>query len=488
MKKVISYIGSKEKLLTFIKDEVDSYIKNDNVSGKRHFIDGFTGTTVVSKYISLMHPDWDITMFDISKYSSVLSSLVSANEIDKTELIQRLDILDKLDPVAGLFFNEFSINGNVSTIDKERFDIVFGNQSYHSRMFFTENVGKKIDAIRNKIIEWLSSGKIDRNMFNSLMLFLVRYVDKNANTTSVYGAYLKKIKNSSLSNNHEFVSKQLINAFCENGLITTKSIGKKTFETGNTIELLESLDYSDKNIIYLDPPYNTRRYESNYHILNYVVDENFNVKHIKHNSKTGLPANSAKNPFSSKVTFKNAFESMICTSLKKAPVVFVSFNNEGEFTQDDINYLKERLSLNIQKRTKCYKRFTSGEGSGKNNNKSNTVDEILWVITKSDHAGEINAYSYNEEYLCKKLNLLEERLADLVKEFDGCNIFDHVEEFNNIDSQINEVRKEVSLNNISYKSNIDWNNVFSDEKILPDINIEKDEVTRRKISIPNLET
>ena len=39
----------------------------------------------------------------------------------------------------------------------------------------------------------------------------------------------------------------------------------------DTFELIQNIDY-DYDVLYLDPPYNWRIYDSNYHLLNLIAD------------------------------------------------------------------------------------------------------------------------------------------------------------------------------------------------------------------------
>ena len=151
MKKIIRYIGSKEKLLGFLDETIFSKYKNDKIN----FLDGFTGTSVVSKHCQENY-DWNLFLSDISDYSDIISSRLFISLCSPT-VFKHLKQLQKLNGAQSIIFNEFSINGTPKTIDKES----FSTQTVNSRMFFTEEVGQKIDAMRNYIQGLFVNGDIN---------------------------------------------------------------------------------------------------------------------------------------------------------------------------------------------------------------------------------------------------------------------------------------------------------------------------------------
>jgi adenine-specific DNA-methyltransferase len=65
-------------------------------------------------------------------------------------------------------------------------------------MFFTEDNAKKADAIRTQIEKLREEKTINENEYYFLLESLLQSLDKVANTTSVYGAFLKKFKKKCL--------------------------------------------------------------------------------------------------------------------------------------------------------------------------------------------------------------------------------------------------------------------------------------------------
>ncbi len=365
MKKVIRYIGSKEKLIDFLDEVIFNKRK------KIKILDGFTGTTVVSKHLQ-ENTDNDIYMSDISNYSEILSARLYLEKCN-IEIFYHVENLIKISnkfesSSKGVFFNEFSINGNPTTIDKS----AFNNQNIKSRMFFTSDVGFKIDFMRKYIKELYDNKDINYYEKNLLLMLVVAFADKNANTTSVYGAYLKKQNRETIPLNIDFLN-------------ILKEEYKKQYKSpieyykGDIIDTLEKIPELD--VIYLDPPYNTRRYESNYHILNYLCDLNFQESEIKDGSKTGLPKKSIKNMFGSKKDTRIIFEEMINKSMIKSKELYISYSTDGEMSFEEIKNICDKNNLVLNTYTKDYKKYTSNNNNNNNNN-NKELKEIIYRIRK----------------------------------------------------------------------------------------------------------
>ena len=153
----------------------------------------------------------------------------------------------------------------------------------YNRMFFTCNNAKKIDTSRNYIDK--IKNELSENEYIFLLASIIESADKVANVACVYGAFLKKFKKTSLKN------------FILTPIHTKKNIiGKNKLYNTDIINLLENTF----DIVYLDPPYNSRQYGGNYSQLNYIAKNNKNIK-IK--GKTGLIENYNKSKFSQKKCF-----------------------------------------------------------------------------------------------------------------------------------------------------------------------------------------
>ena len=181
---------------------------------------------------------------------------------------------------------------------------------------------------------------------------------KVANTASVYGAFLKKLKKSA--------SKRLI---LEPAIFELNDNEHLVFNE-NANDLIKKIS---GDILYLDPPYNERQYCSNYHILE-TIARNDNPK-MK--GKTGLREySSQKSDFCIKNKVAIAFENLIKNADFK--YIFLSYNNEGLMSLDTIKNIMSKYG-EYKVFTQEYRRF---KADSKRKNKATTTIEYLHCLVK----------------------------------------------------------------------------------------------------------
>jgi adenine-specific DNA-methyltransferase len=170
----MNYIGSKYSLLDFIDHTIKSVVGED--MSQLVFCDLFAGTGIVGRHFKtqvsqVISNDWEY-------YSYILNRNYIGNHLEiegKDEYIEKLNQLDGID--NGFIYSQYCLGG--------------GN----NRQYFSDENGKKIDAARVAIEEWKNSGEISDDLYYFLLCSLIESADKHANTASVYGAFLKSLKN-----------------------------------------------------------------------------------------------------------------------------------------------------------------------------------------------------------------------------------------------------------------------------------------------------
>lgn len=354
MHKAIRYIGSKQKVLPFLEENLFKFLKNDDL-----FFDGFVGTGIVSQYVAEKHSSVVISGSDISLYSDILFNILNIGKAFKNddEIKKLIDEFNNENLIGGFIFNEFSHNGSPKTFAE-------------NRNFFHEKSGKTIDTFKYFITKKLNFNQITIEQSSVLLYLLLAYSCKVANTTSVFGAFLKgEAKYTPL--NIIFIEKIL------KDLTEIKKLKNTShFYLGDIVNNLKQIQ--KQNVIYLDPPYSTRRYESNYHILNFIVDFNFKDTYIKVGSKTGQPKEMIENSFSNKKKTEIVFSEMIEEGVNKSNILGISYNTDGVISQEWIESFCEKRKYNLETKKIIYKRFKS-KTEIKNTKK---LEEILWLIKK----------------------------------------------------------------------------------------------------------
>ncbi|MDO6992596.1 DNA adenine methylase [Brachyspira innocens] len=352
----MNYIGSKLSLLDFLYKSINSVIDKNCCS----FCDLFAGTGIVGRYFK--SKNFSIISNDIQYYSYVINKhyienhkyLYFKNLNDEIEDLKCADIKEKhlivceylnnIPYKEGFIYNNYSFGG---TKNKE-----------YQRIYFSDENALKCDAIRMKIEEWFQNNKINENEYYFLLTSLLENIDKCANTASVYGAFLKKIKNTASKTFNYYPANFFIN-----------DIEHKVYNK-DANELIETID---TDILYIDPPYNRRQYSDNYHMLETIAK--YDNPEIK--GKTGLRNDRIKSLYCSKNDVYNIFEDLI--NKAKSKYIFVSYNNEGLLSLEDIKTImsnKGEYGVFVKE----YNRFKAD--SKRNNSASSTFEYLHYCIVK----------------------------------------------------------------------------------------------------------
>ena len=332
----MNYIGSKLKLCSdFLPQTISSTCGND--LSNCTFCDIFAGTGIVGR--TFKSKVKKVISNDIEYYSYILNKNYIENHRpieNKAKYIEELNSIPLVDD--GFIYKNYCLGGS------------------GERQYFSDYNGKKIDSARKKIESWLCEQSIDYNLYYYLLCSLLESADKVANTASVYGAYLKKLKKSA--------QQELV-------------IQGAEFEINENQHIVYQMDANELikeisgDILYLDPPYNARQYGANYHLLNTIAE----YKPFEPRGKTGLRSYT-KSKYCSKNTVKEEFEFLIKNANFK--YIFLSYNNEGLMTVDEIESIMKKYGHYDLAQT-SYQRFKADSNRF---NKSDSTIEYLHILTK----------------------------------------------------------------------------------------------------------
>lgn len=328
----MNYIGSKHKLSDFIKSTIYQTVGND--LSTKIFCDLFAGTGIVGRNFKTEVKK--IISNDLEYYSYVLNKNYIENYLPIAKKDKIIEDLNQLQGKEGFIYKNYCINSN------------------SERQYFSSENGKKIDAIRQEIQNYKSNS----NLYFFLLASLLESTDKVANTASVYGAYLKKLKKTA--------QKELILLSADYELSHTNH---QVFNEDSN-QLIKKIS---GDILYLDPPYNARQYGANYHLLNTIaLYDEFIPK-----GKTGLRTYN-KSKYCSKVTVAKEFEMLIKNANFK--YIFLSYNNEGLMSFEKIKDIMSKFG-NYDFVTKNYQRFKADKDSNRNHI-ADTTQEFLHILEK----------------------------------------------------------------------------------------------------------
>ncbi len=288
----MNYIGSKYSLLIFLRETIEEV--TGFKEGKRFiFADIFAGTGVVGQ--AFRAAGAFCIANDIQYYSYVLNKHHIENSPGKDK--ELLDHLNSLEPKEGFIYRNYC------------------SGSGSGRNYFTDRNGMRCDAMRMELSRLKDSGEIDEGTYYYYLASLINSIDRYANTASVYGAFLKKIKNTA---KRDFELELLPETEGIKGEVHNKDANELISEISG-------------DVLYLDPPYNIRQYCSNYHVLETIA----RYDSPKLRGTTGLRDNKKQaSRYCSRKKVRAAFEDLI----KKADFkyVFLSYNNEGLMSLENI--------------------------------------------------------------------------------------------------------------------------------------------------------
>lgn len=218
------YTGSKFKLADWIVDLITEHCPGDS------FCDIFAGTAVMSK-----------SMIDHVSEIYINDFLFSNECIYKAFFEQQEFDLEKLEKICDYFRNL-----NIASLSSNYVSKNFGGK------FFSKNDAKLIGYIR-EYIEKISD--LNEKEKNVLLASLLYSADKAANTVGHYDAYIK--------------GKDVPDSFTFD-LVSPYQYDNKEIHISrkDANQLAKEISC---DIVYIDPPYNSRQYSRFYHVLENIT-------------------------------------------------------------------------------------------------------------------------------------------------------------------------------------------------------------------------
>lgn len=368
----MKYIGNKFRLLPFI----DKVITQEKLPSTGTFCDIFTGTTNVARFYK--KKGYKLITCDIMYYSYVFQyAYIKTNKYPSFSklLQQEKDIIQikKYIQFNSLFKedeNKVILQAILNYLNglpgEEAF--IYSNYSptgsskgKYRRQFFSDENAKRIDAIRNKIELWKNNNWLIEEEFFILLSSLIDAADFVANIAGTYGAFLKIWRSMALKS-----LKLLFPKLIESEI-------KHEVYLGDANELIKKIRC---DILYLDPPYNTRQYASNFHILETIA----RWDNPKIYGKTGLrPYDGEKSDYSVKGKCEDKFVDLI--NNVDCKYILMNYNNEGIIREKIIKeVLSEKGILRIFDQP--YRRFRTDSESEKRHFKvpDDTVIEKIYLV------------------------------------------------------------------------------------------------------------
>lgn len=334
----MNYIGSKYSLLDFLQTSINETAKCSPDSSSV-FADLFAGTGVVG--LTYKQHGYTVIANDIQKYSYVINKHYIENS-DDLNCKDLQNYLNNLSGIEGFIYKNYC----------------YGSGS--NRMYFSDENGMLCDAIRTELENLLVKKEINSKIYTYFLASLINSIDKYANTASVYGAFLKHLKKSAQK---KFQLELLP--------IVHGAIGKVYSEDIN--QLVRNPEIKG-DILYLDPPYNSRQYYTNYHILETIARyDNPALRCL-----TGLREDKSQHSYyCSRNKVAELFSDLIANA--KFKYIFLSYNNEGLMSFDTIQKIMKKHGKYSVKMT-TYKRFKADTSKNRNILANETTEYLHCLI------------------------------------------------------------------------------------------------------------
>lgn len=296
------YIGGKSLQLNNINDVIKT-----EISSVSSVVDLFAGSAVVSQ--NFKSSGYKVISNDFLFFSYVFQRCYIG--LNKKPCFKNLGIAD---PIK--YLNELETDDSEFSVEK---CFIYNNYSPVNgceRMYFQPINALKIDMVRLTIQKWFDQKLVDDDEFYYLLASLIDAVSYVANITGVYAAYLKYWD--------ERTNKPLT---LEEPVIINNRKKNECFNVDYSQLMNKKCD-----LLYADPPYNSREYLPNYHILETIARYDYPVI----SGKTGVRNyDTQKSEFCKKSTVADAFEKLIRDC--KCRYILISYNNEGLLSTSDLS-------------------------------------------------------------------------------------------------------------------------------------------------------
>lgn len=353
------YIGNKNKLIPFIREALERL----GIDG-RSACDPFAGTAAVARF--LKNHGYAVITSDIMSFSLALqwayvvvdeaprfAGLSDLIDSDGQPLEATIHHLNDAEPERGFVYEHFCPEGRA------------GNE--HERRYFTPENAGKIDAARRQIHQWRRTGRLNDDEHYVLLAALIEAADRVANTTGVYAAYVKSWQPNALKPWRLRPPR----------LLTGTGREFRAYQR-DAIDVVRELEPFD--LLYLDPPYNTRQYAGYYHIPEIIAEGWFDRTPVLR-GKTGLPEDEHKrSDWSRRRRCEQALTDLVSTA--DCRHILMSYNSEGIISEECIEgVLRGRgIADSYRRLEQSYKRYRSDRDSAKRRYRGDRVTERLYYV------------------------------------------------------------------------------------------------------------
>ena len=250
---LLPYLGNKRHLLGLIARAIDG---TGCQPEQATFVDAFAGSGVVSRFakqlgFAVIANDWEPYAHSVNS-----AALLHDTEPEMARLGGYRATIAKLNALPGV---DGWVTRTLCPKDDDAADPL------RERMFYRRASGRRFDAIREQIRDWVDNGTCSERDAHCLLAPLLYQACWLANTSGVFKGFHAGWGGKNGTALHRILADlhMLPLQFC-NSQREHRVLRLDAFDLRNAIP-------KRPDIAYLDPPYNQHPYASNYHVLNSLV-------------------------------------------------------------------------------------------------------------------------------------------------------------------------------------------------------------------------
>ncbi|HEY9428136.1 MAG TPA: DNA adenine methylase [Gemmatimonadaceae bacterium] len=374
------YIGNKTRLLGFIQRAAEAV---GLTSGSMH--DAFSGTASVGR--AFKERGWRVASSDIMTYSYVFQRAYVVTQRSPSFTDLRSGVGDVRTTLRSARFRDALAKRRARTeraragsepgralaavaeylsswIEPEPGFMTRHYSPHGNRMYFTEENAGRIDAIRRRLHEWRAEGLITDDEFFILLAALIEAADRVANTAGVYAAFIKSWQPNAL---------RPLSLAPVSPLRGPRGAQAHQADAAAVAAALGPVD-----LLYVDPPYNSRQYAGYYHVPEIIARGWFDDTPAIA-GKTGLlAARDQRSDWCSARRVESALVELL--EATHASHILVSYNTEGLLPEDAMRSILERYSLDhhVRRFTHTYRRYRADADHSRRRFREGELREILY--------------------------------------------------------------------------------------------------------------
>jgi adenine-specific DNA-methyltransferase len=234
------------------------------------------------------------------------------------------------------------------------------------RMYFTPENAGRIDATREELEVWRKAGRVDEDSYYLLLAAIIEGADRVANTAGVYASYMKRWQTNA---KRRF---EVVPEIPVRGAQSARALLMDATDAARSI--------GEVDLLYIDPPYNSRQYVAYYHIPE-ILARGWTDTVPAIRGKVGLLAGEeGRSQWSHGRRVQKLFSALLgATGARHA---LISFNSEGHLAPDALQSLLRKASVDgeVAHYTQRYRRYRAdSERVGRHYHRDMALEHLYLV-------------------------------------------------------------------------------------------------------------